>query len=433
MAPNYLSYVTWQALHHTAGAANGVLASTFLLYSVGLGAGAIPTAGALSWILKDGLGQLGTLLFGRAMAHNFDLSSRSWYVAASGKLNLAMGLEIATALAPQWFLPLGATANAVKGLAWMAGGSSRSAFNVAFAKDRNIADITAKATSQTICTSLIGTAAGMAIAASIEQSVELCFTWYSALAAVHMYTAVESAKSVPLKTLNPSRLKKLAERVVLGVEKPADFSSNSSVHNEVNRRTSGAGSSNHASTTTFLDSTVPTPAELAVEDRIFPYFRVGKLLAGIRRRRESSSSNQRTCGSKVPLELVMGTSLQKLADTESAVVMAILPLYKNKKFILIPDKQNTMHVVLHEDAHTVDAVTAVLQATAWNELCQQRKQRREQSFLEDSLSLEDMKREAQESLALAEALGSRMVDALKRAGWDVQGVVIEPRRRRATW
>lgn len=91
MAPGYLRYVGWQVVHHAAGSANGVLASTFLLYAVGLGAGAIPTAGALNWVLKDGLGQLGTLLFGRVMAHNFDVASKSWYVAASAKLNLAMG------------------------------------------------------------------------------------------------------------------------------------------------------------------------------------------------------------------------------------------------------------------------------------------------------------------------------------------------------
>lgn len=68
-----------------------VLASTFLLYSVGLGAGAVPTAGALNWVLKDGLGQLGTLLFGKTIAHRFDVSSRAWYLLASLKLNLAMG------------------------------------------------------------------------------------------------------------------------------------------------------------------------------------------------------------------------------------------------------------------------------------------------------------------------------------------------------
>ena len=68
-----------------------MLASTFMLYSVGLGAGAVPTAGALNWVLKDGLGQAGTLLFGKAIAHNFDVSSRAWYLLASVKLNLAMG------------------------------------------------------------------------------------------------------------------------------------------------------------------------------------------------------------------------------------------------------------------------------------------------------------------------------------------------------
>ncbi|KAL4527934.1 hypothetical protein Ndes2437B_g00062 [Nannochloris sp. 'desiccata'] len=434
VSPNYIPYVTWQALHHTAGAANGVLASTFLLYSVGLGAGAIPTAGALSWILKDGLGQLGTLLFGRAMAHNFDLSSRSWYVAASGKLNLAMGLEIATALAPQWFLPLAATANAVKGLAWMAGGSSRSAFNVAFAKDRNIADVTAKATSQTICTSLLGTAAGMAIAASIEQSVGLCFTWYSALAAVHMYTAVESAQVVPLKTLNPSRLKKLAELVVLdseigGVNSGGDSSSISS-----SSRGDISISRKEMESAFLLNKKVPTPAEFAIEDRIFP-FSFGKQLTTATNN-SKRSENTISSSSKRPLELVVGTSLQKLANTDRVAVAALLPLYKNEKFILVLDKHNKMHLVLHEEAQTVDAVIAVLQATAWNEVRQQHQQREqewEQNSIGNSLSIETMQREAQAALTMAEKLGPSMVDALKLAGWDVQGVVIEPQRRRATW
>lgn len=47
-----------------------------------------------------------------------------------------------------------------QGLAWMANGSTRSVFNLSFAKDNNIADITAKSTSQWIFASLFGTAAG---------------------------------------------------------------------------------------------------------------------------------------------------------------------------------------------------------------------------------------------------------------------------------
>jgi hypothetical protein len=44
-----------------------------------------------------------------------------------------------------------------------------------------------------------------------------------------------------------------------------------------------------------------------------------------------------------------------------------------------------------------------------------------------------MQHQAENAMDLAERIGPSMVDALKIAGWDVQGVVIEPSRRRATW
>lgn len=88
---NYMQYTLWQAVTNVATTANGVLASTFLLYSVGLGSGAIPTAGAMNWVLKDGVGQVGTLLFGKAIAHNFDIHSKSWYFLSFVLLSTATG------------------------------------------------------------------------------------------------------------------------------------------------------------------------------------------------------------------------------------------------------------------------------------------------------------------------------------------------------
>lgn len=106
---NYLQYTLWQAVTNFATTANGVLASTFLLYSVGLGAGAIPTAGALNWVLKDGLGQMGTLLFGKAIAHNFDIHSKTWYFmsfallsTATGKLSAGPWMSISLAMPLQF-------------------------------------------------------------------------------------------------------------------------------------------------------------------------------------------------------------------------------------------------------------------------------------------------------------------------------------------
>ena len=76
-----------------------------------------------------------------------------------------------TVLFPSKFLVLGAVANGIKGLAWMAGGSTRSAFNVSFARHGNIADITAKATSQTILTSLFGNFLGVALATYVGYGI----------------------------------------------------------------------------------------------------------------------------------------------------------------------------------------------------------------------------------------------------------------------
>ena len=372
VAGGYLRYVGWQAVHHAAGSANGVLASTFLLYSVGLGAGAIPTAGALSWVLKDGLGQAGTLLFGRAMAHNFDVASKSWYLAASAKLNLAMGLEIATFIFPAHFLPIAAAANAVKGLAWMAGGSSRSAFNVAFATDHNIADVTAKATSQTICTSLLGTSVGLGLAAAVGQGAGAAFACYAALAAVHLWSGYKSVQCVPLTTLNPSRLEILAQATIA----------------------QGGGSGSALQ--------LPTPAELAGQDAVL-----------------------RRAG------LVVGSSLASVVAWQPHLSAALLPLYQSRMHILLPDPSSgAMHLVLHQAAGAADAATAALQAAAWRAAAAER------GLSWACTSPEDARVHAEvagAALRQADEVAGGMLRALSTAGWDTDRVVVEAKPRRAQW
>ena len=210
VAPGYLPYVKWQWVHHCAGSAHGVLASSFLLYAVGLTAGAIPTAGALNWVLKDGLGQLGTLVFGKYLGHRFDMSAKGWYLAASAKLNLGIAMEIASFAQPGLFLPLASGANMVKGLAWMCGGSTRSAFNVSFARANNIADVTAKATSQTISSFVVGNSLGMGLASAVGQDVALAYAAFGLCTALHLGSAWRCLAHVPLATLNQSRLQLLA-------------------------------------------------------------------------------------------------------------------------------------------------------------------------------------------------------------------------------
>lgn len=56
-----------------------------------------PPTGALNFVVKDGIGQLGTLMGTRAIAHNFDLHSKTWFFISMLKLNVGGDLA---ALAP---------------------------------------------------------------------------------------------------------------------------------------------------------------------------------------------------------------------------------------------------------------------------------------------------------------------------------------------
>ncbi|GLC60268.1 hypothetical protein PLESTB_001592600 [Pleodorina starrii] len=221
---NYVRFMAWQGVHNVAMTANSVLASTFMLYAVGLGAGSIPTAGALNWVLKDGMGQLGTLLFGKTIAHNFDVHSKTWFFLSAVMLQAAAALELMTVLLPGHFLLMGSLANTLKGLAWMAAGSTRSVFHLSFARDNNIADVTAKGTSQYIFASLVGTAGGALMCAAVGQSGAAAATCFGLLAGATIGSAYLAVQAIPLSTLNATRLQLLVDAFLTSIspEEAAD-------------------------------------------------------------------------------------------------------------------------------------------------------------------------------------------------------------------
>lgn len=345
-----------------------------MLYSIGLGsAAAIPTAGALNWVFKDGLGQLGTLVFGRVIAHRFDIAPRMWYLIASTKLNIAMLLEISTILMPAYFLPVASVANALKGLAWMSGGSSRSAFNVAFAADANIADITAKATSQTICTSLIGTTLGAGIASVIGQSPEAAVACFSAVAGVHLYSGYKSVRTVPLSTLNATRL----DHLII----------NDYLQNDNNNRR----------------SMMTTPVEMAGIEPIFTFIN------------NNNDNNIKTSSS-----IQIGTSLEVLVSTCPDRLVEAMEVYGREKYLIIVKEgggtRKGVHLVFHLDASVRDCLLGYLNAC----------------MVVSGRYVGDHER----NMAVkAKEMFDGMYGEMVGAGWDVNKVVLEQVQsgRRARW
>jgi hypothetical protein len=374
VSQSYARYVGWQALHHSCSAANGALASAFLLYAAGLGSStALPTAGAVNWIIKDGLGQMGTLLFAKSMSKNFDSSARLWYVVASIQLNMAIGLEIVSFNFPDMFVLVASAANCMKGLAWMVGGATRTAFNVSFAKMGNIGDITAKATSQTICTSLLGTWVGLGVASLVHQDVGLASMAYGMLGSMHVLSAYKSATTVPLRTLNESRISLIAKNIV-----------------------NGRGA--------------PTPEDVCKDDALFP-------------KHDDACCPQ------------FDVLLEDIARYHPRYLELYGCLFTGRKYVLIPRPGRRPLVLLHTSCRPVDVLHAGLAVThLWECNSLFRTEFVEETCIQDGrMDPQQMKESIEVSLAFADSHAQPTLDALARMSWDVSSMMESHVIRAATW
>lgn len=209
VSEGYAPYVQRQMVSAFLSSAGGVMSMQAMLSAVGVGSGALPMAATLSWVLKDGLGQLGSIFFANFVNNRFDSEPKRWRLLAALSLELACFAEMLTAVFPVYFLPIAALANTGKNIAFLASSASRAALHVSLAKAHNLADITAKAGSQNILSSMCGTGLGIALTYGIGvlggQLVEQMAT-FAALSSASLWFNYQSLQHVSLRTLNFSRL-----------------------------------------------------------------------------------------------------------------------------------------------------------------------------------------------------------------------------------
>jgi len=127
-------------------------------------------AAAYTWVLKDGLGQLGGVLFAGRYGNNFDEDIKKWRFMSMFALNVSIYIEIMTLVFPNHFLLLASVANAGKNICYLLASASRGSINMRFAKQNNMGDISGKAVSQSTTSSLTGMALGMGLTSCINIS-----------------------------------------------------------------------------------------------------------------------------------------------------------------------------------------------------------------------------------------------------------------------
>jgi hypothetical protein len=210
----YDKFAIGQFVSTVMGTTCGVLSMQSMLFAIGVGSGSMPLAATLNWIIKDGLGQFGGIIFASFVNNQFDADPKRWRMISGLSMDVSSLLELMTPLAPAYFLPIAAVANVGKNISFLSASASRAAIHKSLCQHENLADITAKTGSQCIVGSLCGTSLGLSIAAYLGQDYYSIVTAFVACSSIGLWATYLSLKNVTLTTLSLSRLDALLEHHV---------------------------------------------------------------------------------------------------------------------------------------------------------------------------------------------------------------------------
>ncbi|ESQ37422.1 hypothetical protein EUTSA_v10002446mg [Eutrema salsugineum] len=318
---DYLDYSLWRGVQGIASQISGVLATQSLLYAVGLGKGAIPTAAAINWVLKDGIGYLSKIMLSKYGRH-FDVHPKGWRLFADLLENSAFGMEMLTPLFPQFFVLIGAAAGAGRSAAALIQAATRSCFNAGFASQRNFAEVIAKGEAQGMVSKSIGILLGIVVANCIGTSTSLALASFGVVTSIHMYTNLKSYQCIQLRTLNPYRA--------------------SLVFSEY-----------------LISGQAPPIKEVNDEEPLFPTVRSLNIKSAEKRQDFVLSSEAKAAAADIEERLQLGSKLSDVVHNKEEAV-ALFDLYRDEGYILT-EHRGRFCVMLKESSSPQDMLRSLFQ------------------------------------------------------------------------
>ncbi|XP_039094002.1 RUS family member 1 isoform X2 [Hyaena hyaena] len=157
VSPDYLPYQLWDSVQAFASSLSGSLATHAVLLGIGVGnAEASVSAATATWLVKDSTGMLGRIIFAWWKGGKLDCNAKQWRLFADILNDVAMFLEIMAPIFPVFFTVTVCTSNLAKCIVSVAGGATRAALTMHQARRNNMADVSAKDSSQETLVNLAG-------------------------------------------------------------------------------------------------------------------------------------------------------------------------------------------------------------------------------------------------------------------------------------
>lgn len=209
---NFIGYCKWSFISAICGSMNYVISTQALLMCLGMPeASSLGLSVGLNWILKDGLGQAGGVLFASKVGHLFDSEPKKFRLVSIALMQLASCIELLTPHFPAAFLIIASFSNVCKNISWIALSACRAHIHKSFSSESDtMGELTAKVTSQNTTASVFGTGIGIFFSAvflnGTLSSQLLSFIPFGILAIISM---VKSNSFASVNSFNCERMQLL--------------------------------------------------------------------------------------------------------------------------------------------------------------------------------------------------------------------------------
>lgn len=207
VSAKYIEYIRYNMIQVTFISMSRVLATQAMLFAVGLGQGsALPIAAVMNWLLKDGLGHVGSIVVGTRINTKFDSDPKRYKFLSVSLGQLANLLGILSLAKPGMFLLLTSLSSALSRVGTLAITSSRARIYANFSLAGNLGDLMRCSQAQSTLATLMGTALGVITSPLVGADIQSILSVFCPVTVLTHIYAYKAVAVIELRTLNRQRL-----------------------------------------------------------------------------------------------------------------------------------------------------------------------------------------------------------------------------------
>ncbi|CAL1544581.1 unnamed protein product [Lymnaea stagnalis] len=207
VSSDYLTYQIWDTIQAFASSITGTLAAHAVLKGVGVGDGTATVMGAtITWLLKDGAGMLGRILFAWAKGTGLDCDAKRWRLFADLLNDTAIFLDILAPSFGSYFTIVVCVSGICRSIVGVAGGATRASLTQHQARRNNMADVSAKDGSQETLVNLAALICSLILVPLVSTSQAIIWSLFLVFTTLHLFANYKAVTSVCMETISQARL-----------------------------------------------------------------------------------------------------------------------------------------------------------------------------------------------------------------------------------